>query len=153
MSETEKERTDRQLIELLTELRVALPGAQVLLGFLLTAPFATRFGKTSSFERHVFFACVLVTAVGALLLMGPSVYHRVRWAEGGKSDVVRVGHALFLMGTGCLGLGMMLAVFVVADVLFGVVSAAVSIALIAPTVVLTWYVLPLSRERRARHEE
>ena len=74
MSETEKEKTDRQLIELLNELRVALPGAQVLLAFLLTAPFV----RTTHFERVVLFAGVMFTSTGVLLLMAPSVYHRVR---------------------------------------------------------------------------
>ncbi len=65
--ETEKHRTDRQLIELLTELRVALPGAQVLLGFLLTVPFATRFGRVTEAQRITLFACLLLTVAGTLL--------------------------------------------------------------------------------------
>ena len=153
MPENEKERTDRQLIELLNELRVALPGAQILLGFLLTAPFATRFNKTTRLERDIFFACILVTTVGVLLLMGPTVYHRVRWKEGGKEDVIRIGHQMFLAGTACLGLGLTLAVFVVSDVLFGIAAAAASVALTGVTTVLTWYVLPLHRESHYRNEE
>ena len=76
--ETAKERTDRQLIELLTELRVALPGAQLLLAFLLTVPFATRFGRMTEGQRDALFACLLLTALGTVLLMAPSVYHRLR---------------------------------------------------------------------------
>jgi hypothetical protein len=119
MAETEKEKTDRQLIELLNELRVALPGAQVLLAFLLTAPFQSHFTRTTRFERTVLFAGVMLTGAGVLLLMAPSVYHRIRWNEGGKEDVVRVGHVLFLIGTACLALGMFCAVFVVGQFLFG----------------------------------
>src|SRR5581483_3194163 len=145
MPETEKEKTDRQLIELLNELRVALPGAQVLLGFLLTAPFATRFGRTTTFERGVFFACALVTSAGALLLMAPSVYHRVRWNEGGKRDVIQVGHRLFLVGTSFLALGMLCAIFLIGDVLFGVAAAVPAVAVVAIVVAGTWYALPLLR--------
>jgi len=71
MAETEKEKTDRQLIELLNELRVALPGAQVLLAFLLTAPFQSHFTRTTRFERVVLFAGIVLTSVGVLLLMAP----------------------------------------------------------------------------------
>jgi hypothetical protein len=92
--ETAKEKTDRQLIELLNEVRVALPGAKVLLGFLLTAPLASRFSRTSALDRVLLYLCTVVTAVGVLLLMAPSVYHRVRWNEGGKQDVIAVGHRL-----------------------------------------------------------
>ena len=98
MPESEKEKTDRQLVELLNELRVALPGAQVLLAFLLTAPFATRFGRASRLDHALLFTCTVVTGVAVVLLLAPSVYHRMRWNEGGKQDVIRVGHRLFLGG-------------------------------------------------------
>jgi high-affinity Fe2+/Pb2+ permease len=150
VTETPKERTDRQLIELLTELRVALPGAQVLLGFLLTAPLASRFGRTSGLDRVVLYACTLVTAVGVLLLMAPSIYHRMRWNEGGKEDVINVGHRLFLAGTFCLAVGLLLAVFLIGDLLYGAGAAAAALVVSLLVVVGTWYVLPLRRARDPR---
>jgi hypothetical protein len=150
MAETEKERTDRQLIELLNELRVALPGAQVLLAFLLTAPFQARFGRTTDFQRAVLLTGALLTAAGVVLLMAPSVYHRIRWTEGGKADVVRVGHALFLAGTASLALGMLCAVFVVADFVVGLAAAIVSVLVLMALVAVTWYLLPLERGRDPR---
>ncbi len=145
--ETEKQRTDRQLIELLNELRVALPGAQVLLAFLLTAPFQRRFAGTSHIERTVLYVGVLTTAAGVLFLMAPSVYHRIRWDEGGKADVVRVGHRLFLAGTGLLAVGLLCAVFVVSDFLVGPLVATIAVAGGLVLVAATWYALPLSRGR------
>jgi high-affinity Fe2+/Pb2+ permease len=150
MPETPKEQTDRQLIELLNELRVALPGAQVLLGFLLTVPFATRFGRISRLDRAVLYACTLVTAAGVLLLMAPSVYHRMRWNTGGKSDVVRVGHRLFLVGTACLAVGLLCAVFVTGDVLYGTAAAVAAVAVGGGLVAWVWYLLPA---RHAREPE
>jgi hypothetical protein len=145
VTEPSKEKTDRQLLELLNELRVALPGAQVLLGFLLTVPFATRFGRTSHFDRVVLFACMMFTTVGVLLLLAPSVYHRVRWNQGGKQDVVLVGHRLFLVGTACLAVGLVCAVFLLGDVLFGLAAAIVASAFIAGVALYTWYLLPVRR--------
>jgi hypothetical protein len=153
MAETEKEKTDRQLIELLNELRVALPGAQVLLAFLLTAPFQAHFTRATHFERQVLFAGVLFTGVGVLLLMAPSVYHRIRWNEGGKEDVVRVGHILFLAGTASLALGLFCAVFVVAEFLFGLTAAIVAVAILLAVVAGTWYLLPIERGRNPRIRE
>ena len=144
-AESEKERTDRQLIELLTELRVALPGAQVLLGFLLTVPFATRFGRMTHTERGMLFACLLFTALGTVLLMAPSVYHRLRWHQGGKADVVRVAHRLFLVGSLLLGAGVVTAVLLVGDFVFGPIAAVASAGTVGATLVITWYVLPASR--------
>jgi hypothetical protein len=153
MGETEKEKSDRQLIELLNELRVALPGAQVLLAFLLTAPFQSHFTRTTDFERAVLFVGILSTGAGVVLLMAPSVYHRIRWNEGGKEDVVRVGHRLFLIGTACLALGMFCSVFVVADFLFGLTAAIIGIVLLFVLVAVTWYLLPMSRGRDPNVQE
>jgi|SRR6478735_7913640 Family of unknown function (DUF6328) len=147
MGETEKEKSDRQLIELLNELRVALPGAQVLLAFLLTAPFQAHFTRTTDFERAVLFAGVLLTGAGVVVLMAPPVYHRVRWNEGGKEDVVRVGHRLFLVGTACLALGMFCSVFVVADFLYGLAAGIVGVVILLGLVTVTWYWLPNERGR------
>ena len=154
-AESEKERTDRQLNELLTELRVALPGAQVLLGFLLTVPFATRFGRVDHPGRIALFACLLSTVGGTLLLMAPAVYHRLRWNLGGKADVVRTAHRLFLAGTALLGIGITASVYLVGDVLFGAVAAIVATTGVALTVLLVWYVFPLRRGHRdeIRHQE
>jgi hypothetical protein len=135
------------LNELFSELRVALPGAQVLLGFLLTVPFATRFGRTTHIERLTLFVCLLFTVAGTVLLMAPSVYHRLRWQQGGKSDVVLVAHRLFLAGSSCLGAGIVAAVFLIGDVLFGTTTAAITAAAVAVGVLLAWYVLPRSRNR------
>ncbi len=155
MVESEKEQTDRQLLELLNELRVALPGAQVLLGFLLTIPFATRFGRVSHTDRIALLVCLLSTVVGTILLMAPSVYHRLRWNQGGKSDVVRVAHRFFLIGTAFLGVGIAVAVFLVSDVVFGLPTAIACTAASTVVLLLAWYILPLSRgqDPRVRQEE
>lgn len=147
MSETEKEKSDRQLMELLNELRVALPGAQVLLAFLLTAPFQSHFTRATAFERAVLFVGVLSTSAGVVLLMAPSVYHRVRWNEGGKQDVVRSGHRFFLVGTGFLALGVVAAVVVVADFLYGLPAAIAGVAVLFVLVAGTWYLIPIERSR------
>lgn len=147
MPESQKEQTDRQLIELLNELRVALPGAQVLLGFLLTAPLATRFGLLTSLDRAVLYACTLVTAAGVLFLMAPSVVHRMRWNTGGKGSVVRAGHRLFLAGTACLAAGLLCAVFLIGDLIYGLAGGIVGTVLSSVIVGATWYALPLRLER------
>ena len=154
-TESEKQKTDRQLIELLNELRVALPGAQVLLGFLLTVPFATRFGRVGHGGRVTLFVCLFFTAAGTILLMAPSVYHRLRWEAGGKSEVVRVGHWMFLAGTTSLAVGILAAVLLVTDVLFGPVAAIVSVLVLGTGIAVIWYVVPLThgRSSRARSEE
>jgi hypothetical protein len=147
---TSKEKSDRQLIELFNELRVALPGAQVLLAFLLTAPFQAHFTGTTRLERVVLFTAAIFTSASVLLLMAPSVYHRIRWHEGAKEDVVRIGHRFFLAGTGALALGMFGAVFVFADFLFGIVAAVVAVVILLVLVTATWYVIPLERGRDPR---
>ena len=129
---------------------MALPGAQVLLGFLLTVPFATRFGRVSHHDRVALFVCLLFTAVGTILLMAPSVYHRLRWEQGGKQDVVEVAHVMFLAGTASLAFGIVAALFLVADVLFGTAAGVVAGGVVAIVVLGSWYITPLVRGRETR---
>jgi len=132
-----------------------LPGAQVLLGFLLTVPFATRFGQVGQSGRVALFACLLSTTGGIVLLMAPAVYHRLRWNRGGKRDVVRIAHRLFLVGTALLAIGLAAAVFLVGDVLFDTPIAVLATVAVTLSVLATWYLLPLERERQTeiRREE
>ena len=148
MVETRKERSDRQLTELLNELRVALPGAQVLLAFLLAVPFATRFGRVDAVEKVALFVALISTVVGTLLLMAPPVYHRLRWGRGGKTDVIVVAGRLFLVGTGFLALGVLAAVYLVTSVLYDAAVAIATTCVIGTAVLLIWYLLPLRRGSR-----
>jgi uncharacterized membrane protein len=147
--ESDKERTDRQLAELLAELRVVLPGAQVLLAFLFAVPFATRFGQVDHVEQAALFISLLATVAATVCLMTPSVYHRVRWQHGGKGDVILMAHRFFLVGSALLAVGLGAAVFCVADFLYGNVAAYLCAGGLTVLVLLGWCGLPLLRERDA----
>ncbi len=92
--ESPKQRHDRELIELLNELRVALPGVQVLFAFLLAVPFAQGWKKATDFQKDVFFVAFLATAIASALLIAPSSYHRLRWRVEDKGRIVRISNRL-----------------------------------------------------------
>jgi hypothetical protein len=148
MVEDRKERVDRELIELLNEIRVVLPGAQVLFAFLLSLPFLAHFDAMDRVDRDVYFAAFLCTAVGTVLLMAPSANHRLRFREYDKERMLFWFNRLVLMGSAFLAAAVSLAVFVVTDMLYTKAWAAVLCALIAAWLVLVWYVLPLLQRRR-----
>src|SRR4051794_2629938 len=102
MPETEKERVDRELIELLNELRVALPGVQVLFAFLLTVPFSQRFGTLDSSLRRELFLALLLTALSISFLIAPSANHRMRFRQQAKEALVKFGSAFSLIGLALL---------------------------------------------------
>jgi uncharacterized membrane protein len=143
VEETPKERTDRQLLELLNELRVALPGAQFLFAFLLAVPFAARFDDVSHGLQLVFYVCLLSTLAATILLMAPAVYHRIRWQQGNKTDVIRIAHRMFLAGMAALAVAMTTAVWFVSAFLFGTVESLVAATLSVVLLGLTWFALPL----------
>jgi hypothetical protein len=147
MPEDRKARVDRELIELLNELRVVLPGAQVLFAFLLVLPFTTRL-DLSDVQRDVYFAAFLCTAVGTSLLMAPSTNHRLRFREYDKERMLLWFNTLCLLGTTFVAAAISLVVFVVTDVLFKAHWAAVVAGIIAAWIVFVWYVLPLLQRRR-----
>ena len=151
--ETPKERTDRQLLELLNEVRVALPGAQFLFAFLLAVPFASRFGDVSHRLQIVFYVCLLSTLAATILLMSPAVFHRIRWQQGNKTEVIRVAHRMFLAGMACLAVAMTTAVWFVSAFLFGTVESLIAATLSVALLGLTWFALPLrSRAHGAEAE-
>lgn len=150
--ESEAERLDRNLGELLQELRVALPGVQVLFAFLLAVPFQQEFSKVSEFEKKIYFATLLLTAVSAALLIAPSAYHRLTFRYQQKYRLVFVSNRLTIAGLAALALAMTCAVLLITHLLFGTATTVVVTALILAMFVLLWAVLPLKRRLRYRNE-
>lgn len=117
-SESERERLNRELDQLLGELRVALPGVQVLFAFLLTVPFTDRFHQLPDAARDVYFAAVILTAMASILLIAPTVHHRVRFRRGTKEQMLESANRLALAGTACLGLALGAVVYVAGEAAF-----------------------------------
>ena len=148
--ESKDERLDRELIEFLNELRVALPGVQVLFAFLLGVPFTQRFSEVSDLQQDVYFLTFLCTAVATALLIAPSAYHRLEWRQGDKEHLLVVSNRLAIAGTAFLALAISGTVFVVTDMLFNEASAALFAALTAAFFGFFWYGLPLLRRATSR---
>src|SRR3954454_9325638 len=117
-NETQLERCDRNLVELLQEVRVVQTGVQVLFAFLLTAPLAPRFPDLSTFQRLTYFATLLAAGAAAILLIAPTAYHRILFRLGDKEHLVAVANRLTLAGLACVALSMVGALMLVSDLLF-----------------------------------
>ena len=146
--ETEAERLDRNLAELLQELRVALPGVQVLFAFLLAVPFQKRFGEITSFQESIYFVVLLATAVSAALLIAPTAYHRVTFRLQRKEELVKLSNRLAIIGLGFLALAMTGAIVLITDFLYGTALTVVAGLLAAGMFVGLWYLLPVWERRR-----
>jgi Family of unknown function (DUF6328) len=141
--ESEEERRARELIELLQELRVVLPGVQVLFAFLLTVPFSARFESVSPLQQTVFFGTLVCTAISAGLLIAPSAHHRLLWRKQAREHRLRVANELAIGGLILLVPGMVGTMFVITDILFGSTAAAVATAAIAGFFLYVWFVIPI----------
>jgi hypothetical protein len=146
--ETPLEKADRNLNELLQELRVAQTGVQVLFAFLLSVPFTQRFEALTHFERTTYYLAVLLAAAGALLLIAPTAYHRLLFHQGDKPHIVRVANALAIGGLACVALAITVVVMLITSVLYGSVAVAGAGAAAAALWTLTWLVAPLMRRWR-----
>jgi hypothetical protein len=143
--ESEGERLDRNLAELLQELRVALPGVQVLFAFLLAVPFQQNFTEITPFEEKVYFLTLICTAISAALLISPTAYHRLTFHLQQKKELVYVSNRLSIAGLGFLALAMTGAIVLITDVLFGGIATVAFGAAAAAMFVVLWGVLPLRR--------
>lgn len=142
------ERLNRELIELMNELRVALPGVQVLFAFLLTVPFSNRFETITSGQRALYFATLVGTTMATVLFMAPTAYHRLRFRQGDKERMLRTSNVFAIVGIGSMAVSITLAITLIADLLFGVVvAAAVGVAAFLLMGIL-WFAYPLSRRVR-----
>jgi hypothetical protein len=150
-NETALQRIDRNLVELLQEVRVVQTGVQVLFAFLLTAPLAVRFQDLSAFQRLTYFATLLAAGAAAILLIAPTAYHRILFRLGDKEHLVTVANRFTLAGLACVAASMTGALLLVTDLLFAdTIVVIVTTALAAMTCVLSWCLAPLRRRTRVR---
>jgi hypothetical protein len=138
-----QERTSREMIELLQELRIVIPGVQVLFAFLLTVPFNPGFSKLDSLQRDVFFATLLCTAVATALLIAPSSHHRLLFRQGVREQRLKMGNLLAILGLAFLVPAMVGVVIVITDVIFGLTAALIVTVAMSLLFLLLWFVLPL----------
>jgi hypothetical protein len=141
--ENEKQRLDRELMELLNELRVALPGVQVLFAFLLAIPFAKGFPTTTKFERDVFLCALASSMAATILLMAPSAYHRILFRHHDKELLIRHANRLAIAGTIALALALVLSLLLVTQYVFSDTVAGIAGGLAVGLVAALWYLLPL----------
>ena len=144
-NEDRGERINRELIELLNELRVALPGVQVLFAFLLTVPFSQGFVETTQFQRDLLFGVLVATAISAALLIAPSAWHRLRFRQKDKELILFASNRMAIAGLGFLAIAMVGAVMLIANYAFSetltVLSGIVAFLIFGGL----WYALPLAR--------
>jgi amino acid transporter len=143
--ESEQERVDRNLQELLGELRVALPGVQVLFAFLLVVPFNQRFVKVTDFQEKVYFVTLLCAAAASAFLIAPSVHHRIEFRRQDKEHIVLVANRLAVIGLTFLAVAMTGAILLVTDVLFGALTSALATIAVGTMFAALWYAIPLRR--------
>jgi hypothetical protein len=148
--EDEKERLDRELIELLNELRIALPGVQVLFAFLLILPFSNGFSKVSEGEKIVYFAAVLCTMLSTALFIAPTTYHRLRFRDRDKERLIYLSNRLAIAGTVLLAAAMSCAIYLISEYVFNTWVGLAATAFTAITFASLWYALPLRRGLRER---
>jgi hypothetical protein len=152
--ESRKERLNRELMELLQELRVVIPGVQVLLAFLLTAPFQQRFAQLPGSMRNAFFASIACATLATAFLIAPSAHHRLWWRAGEKERLVRIGNQMAIVGTVFLAAAIVLALYVITDVLFTTNLALLTAVGALVVFAGLWYVVPmLARSSSSSSEE
>jgi Family of unknown function (DUF6328) len=148
--ESRAQRDDRNLAELIQELRVAGLGVQVLFGFLLSLPFTMRFTKLNGAQRDLYVTSLVLAALATILLIGPVAYHRLVFRRGMKENLVRFANRMAILGLAAVGGAVLVAVLLVTDYVAGTLPAALITALVACMVAVLWCVVPLTRREERR---
>ena len=153
MANDEEGRLDRELIELLNELRVTLPGLQVLFAFLLIVPFSQQFQQVNDVQKYAYLVTLVATGLGAAFLIAPTPYHRIRFRDRDKESMLRTSNRFAIAGVFCLATAMTSAVFFITDYLFRAPVPLLVAGLIGVALYGLWFGLPLSREERRGDSE
>ena len=148
--ESHEERVNRELIELLNELRVALPGVQVLFAFLLAVPFANGWQKVTVVQKDTYMVALLAALAGSVFLIAPSAWHRILFRSRDKEQLLFISNWFAIVGALFVAVGMCASLFLVADVIYDDATAAIVAGLVALVFALIWFVWPLLRRVSAR---
>jgi Family of unknown function (DUF6328) len=144
-NESEKERLDRNLGELLQELRVALPGVQVLFAFLLVVPFNQRFPDITGFQRNVYFVTLLLATAATACLIAPTAHHRIEFRAEDKRRIVFSANRLAIIGLVLLAAAMTGAVMLITDILYHATTVAIAAGCVAVLFTGLWFAWPVKR--------
>jgi Family of unknown function (DUF6328) len=145
--ESEEERADRNLSDLLQELRVALPGVQVLFAFLLTVPFTQRFSELSEFQEWLYFGVMITVALATVMLVAPTAGHRILFRRQQKEFIVTLSNTLALVGLLLLAVAMTGAIALISDFIFGTTTAVISTIVMAAAFLGFWFFGPIKRRQ------
>ena len=146
--ESEAERLDRNLMELLQELRVASIGVQFLFAFLLVVPFQQGFVEVTDFEKRVYYVTLLLTAAAGICLMAPVARHRLRFRDQDKRWIVASSHKYAIAGMGLLALAISGVVLLISHYVYDAATAAVATAAVSLAIGWIWFGAPLVRALR-----
>ena len=145
-----KDELDRELGELLNEIRIGLPGVTVLFAFLLALPFAARFEQLSGAQQAAFYLAFYSAAIAMVCLVTPSAFHRIRWRQGDKEAILRASNRLALVGFACLAVTLVASVLLVSELVLPEPLPWLATAVVGVLVAGVWFGLPVSRRLRGK---
>jgi hypothetical protein len=145
MTIDEERKRDRQMLELLNELRVALPGVQILFAFLLTVPYSARFDELTAFQSDVYYLTLIATALSTACLIAPSSAHRLRFHKGEREWIVESANRLMIVGLVFLAAALGGSVLLITDVMFDGARVWIYTGAVALCIVGLWFLRPLAR--------
>jgi MFS family permease len=136
----------REFGHLLEELRVSLPGAEIIFAFLLTVPFTSRYEEVTVDQQNTYFVAFISAALAVAFLIAPALLHRIQRKPDNMERLLRTATLLTIIGTGCMAITITAVVYLITELLFGVAVGAIVSAGMAGLIVALWFGLPLYRK-------
>lgn len=142
-----KEEGEGDLSDLLSELRILLPGAQMLTAFLIILPFNGGFAKIVQAEKIVFLATFFLSMTSLVLLSAPAIQHRVMRPLQDRERFKRVADRIMMCGAFSLALAFILGTNLVISEVFGHIAGIIACTLMGSLIICMWWWLPLHLKR------
>lgn len=141
-------RQDGDLSDMLSELRILLPGAQMLTAFLIILPFNSGGKEIIHAERIVFLATFFFAITSLVLMSAPAIQHRLMRPLMSRERFKRVATRQIVAGSFSLALALILGTNLVISTVFGKFFGNSASATLAVLVIFLWCILPMYLKRK-----
>ncbi|USX15583.1 DUF6328 family protein [Oxalobacteraceae bacterium OTU3CAMAD1] len=145
----EEEDDDGDFSDMLSEMRILLPGAQMLSAFLIILPFNTGFAHIDHTEKLLFLATFFLALTSLVLLSAPAIQHRLMRPLKDRARFKRVATKQIVAGSFALAIALVLGTDLVISEVFGSTVGMVMAGIMAALIAIAWWLMPMYLKRHS----
>jgi Family of unknown function (DUF6328) len=147
VSEQSSPASDEDLTDLLSEIRLLLPGTLLLVAFLIALPFNSGYTRVSQFDNAVYVAMFLCAILSLLLFAAPAAQHRLMSPLTDRAAFKRLVNRQVIIGLVPFSAALTLAAYLVISDVVSALAGAIVAGIVALAIATLWWAIPLTKRQ------